>query len=58
MTSARGTGVGFAVATQPVSAQTIRTDKAGSVPLPDGELRRMRRSGASLRTTQPARAGA
>ena len=50
--------MGFAVATQPVSAQTIRTDKAGRVPLPDGELRRMRRSGASLRTTQPARAGA
>ena len=31
LTSARGTGVGFAVAVQPVAAQTIVTDKAGLV---------------------------
>jgi carboxymethylenebutenolidase len=31
MTSARGTGVGFAVATQPVAAHTIVTDTAGLV---------------------------
>jgi carboxymethylenebutenolidase len=31
MTSARGTGVGFAVATQPVAAHTVVTDTAGLV---------------------------